>query len=389
MVFGLLTSAHDASANLQGGVIVRVDGDGASRRCINAATDKIYVNSRRIIVTKDKSWVKEDRTAGVLINTTLEGEQSSTNSKVTFPRFFEHNLDPFEGGRVSIPFEEKLLNGYRLRDEKITFNSIVMDVAIVKKKKEGVFGSALKSLNEVTKKLPIPNNPFTDGFKMFAEFADSSVQKSIQDDNSDNVQGTLKSGKLSLSFSEDGTCTGDFERTGTIAMVLDTGSSENGVIRVADVSAYCWRAAFRPAFELYFARRPDSGCNQTKNTDYKTLLNPYVAFYVNAVATTPKPTERTVPDVATPKAIDEKDLKHAVADLKLDKKVGAAVATKISIVLANPADKVDGSAIGKVSRQDGERAVVNASGTESVTLDVADAIRRCDAHGIAATKCFD
>lgn len=261
----------------QGAIIVRIP-DGSSPICINSNSHKVSLILRRVIVDKDARLFKEDKEVGLLLDIQMAGNSGEDNKTQKFPRMFKTSIEEYDKGSVSLPIEKILFHGYKLKSDTTVTTQIETEFSILKKKKKAPFSIALEQLAKVTTSIPIPSNPYVTAFNHFATYADEVVTQSINADN--NVSEELKGGNLAFAFSENGTCTGTLETTGTIAVIRSTnGTEEDGIINTS--ADYCYTAQFSPVFELRFANMPsDRDCS--KATNFKKLRNPYLGFVLNA-----------------------------------------------------------------------------------------------------------
>src|SRR3989338_8915895 len=96
-----LTVQAMAAAVPDGQIIVRIE-DQAASRCINSSTDRITMHLRRMIVDKDVGVFTEAKEAGLLVNTSISGEdEKAIPKKVSFPRIYCVTVAPYAAGYVS------------------------------------------------------------------------------------------------------------------------------------------------------------------------------------------------------------------------------------------------------------------------------------------------
>lgn len=267
-----------AATSRDGSIIVRIP-DGFESHCINANTDTISLHLRRVIIQKDVGWFSEDKEVGLLLETTIYGMSNNTDQQRTFPRMFKSSVAEYDQGIVSLPIEQRLLHQFKLKRDKDIYNGIDLSFTVLKKKQKTNFGVALEQLVVITRQLPLPPNPYSQAFQFFSDYANRVVSESLNKDN--NVDDQLKEGQFSLAFSVGGNCAGDFERTGTLAVVkASEGSEDAGNIDIN--KDYCWQAELKPVFELRFAKKPADG-NCTNAIGFRKVRNSYYGFFLNAV----------------------------------------------------------------------------------------------------------
>ena len=294
----LSLALHSPAASIPGGgIIVRVpDGQGAT--CVAIPNHWVSLHLRRAIVSKDIGWFTQDREIGLLVSTVMEGFEGSQLRKVTFPRMLQVNVKEFGKGRVSLPVEMKVFSSFQLMQGTTSFDSVDLKFAVLKKKSKAPFGAALSALADITKRLPAPMNPFSEGFKFFAEYASTAVESSINEQN--NVSDQAAAANFALAFSSDSNCSGDEESTGTFAAVYGaTGLESDGIVNISTEAAYCWNALLKPTFTLQFVGKPSDGdCTKVSTAAWITLRNPYFAFVLNAF----EPPQPAAPDRNSPLA---------------------------------------------------------------------------------------
>jgi hypothetical protein len=338
---------------------------------------------RRVILTKDTGWFTTDKYAGIVVNTTISGDSSGKAEKIAFPRMVDADIQQYEAGSgVSVPVEFGLLQGFKLAGQSNTYTNVDFSFNIMKGKSRNGWGRALNALVDITKKLPMPANPFSEGFKFFADYANTMVESSVQEQKDNN----LKQGLVQLSFSQNGQCSGDFESTGTILVIFGVdGPLAAGYVDIAKVNndEYCWSAILKPSFGVKFGKKaPGGAC--VANT---ALQNDYYGFYLNAVSATvaaaptvredkkPKGKKQTFSSSAADAALSD----VGFLGEELERKTETALEWD---ALASP------TPFGQVLATTPEGVVWRVTTTESWAFDVAEALRRCAAHGVNAAECL-
>lgn len=395
-VIGLCAAIALASSAIAaeptGAVVLRIPADNIPARCVNVSSDRVWLGLRRLVTNRDKAWFSEDRSVGVLMNTTLEGYSSEKTEKVSFPRMIEASVKDYESGRgVSVPIEFQLLVGFQLQRGAESYTNIQLDFSIVRKKKRTSWGHVLNALADVTKRLPIPASPFGDGFKFFADYANSAVAQNIMDEEKES--NLLKQAAFSLSFSPTGTCADgeDFSRTGTIAVVkAAAGSEEQGFVDITRITDYAWKASLSPAFTLSFCRKSRSGeCAGS----YKLLQNDYIGFFLNAVAVA-QAGGRSVRaygewgDVGSTTPVSWSTVDHLAHSLGEPANVSQKVlASALETALRHPI-KSGEVPFGKILYERHGTFLWELDKGESIAIDTAHSLRRCELHGVEPEGCL-
>ncbi len=394
---GSYVACADAATVPDGKIIVRID-DGVSTRCINSSKDAITMHMRRLIANKQVGIFTEDKEAALLINTVLSGEeQGQSPKKVNFPRMFTATVEPYGKGYVSLPIEEKIFSRFALTSESYTYDSAEIEFAVLAKKKKSPFGVALTALADISKNMPLPLNPFSDGFKYFSEYANKVLDASLTEQN--NVSSQSKEGKIALSFSGADVCTGDQEKTGTLAVISGAAGLEaDGYLDIK--REYCWKAQITPVFILKFATKPTSGaCTAVSDATYRQVNNPYMAFYLAAI-----PKVITSSAVAQTKVISPSAAEGGKPNIPveaIEKSIRSAYAEATSASTTTPeatrklASRVNSLLkTGEIKPQTGSRLGLGdavafpTTAADSVAIDLAESFKRCAIHGISAEKCL-
>lgn len=399
-----LTSPGMAVTVPDGQIIVRVD-DGATSRCINLATDRITMHLRRLVTEKETSIFTEDKAAALIINTTLSGEEGGTTpKKVSFPRMYLVTVDPYSSGYVSLPIEEKLFSRFSLTDSGNSYDTAEIEFTVIAKKDKSPLGIALSALADITRSLPAPLNPFSEGFKYFADYATKVVEGSLSGGN--NVAQSFKEAKIALSFSSTGTCTGDQETTGTLAAVRGANGDETrGFVDIN--KEYCWRAEVKPVFNLKFAT-PEQGtpCKDLSADRFKRMSNPYVAFYLNAEPKKPTLSQNLQSKILTlsgtsnqPTMVSLEEIEKSVASAyELWPKTTPSqeshlltvkkVSSKVRSVLEKPANVFRDATSTSTPHEAKKTFTLSTTAADLLAIDLAGSLKRCTAHGVAPEQCF-
>jgi hypothetical protein len=277
----ILAPAVGFAIEMDGAATIRlIDGTG-SGECIDSSKDAVSLHLRRLIIKRNAGFFTADSQIAVVLETRLQAlsavERETTI--VTYPRVFRTSVNDYAGGLVSLPVEVRILTRFPLSQASMDTAGIDLDFSAVRKKGNGTFGLAIEHLARLSESLVPPANPYGKAFGYFADYAKGVVDASIADKNI--IDGELKEGRLALTFSDNQSCEGDEERTGTIAVVqAHEGTIPNGVVSIATPEAYCWRSRFEPIFSVEVASKPSGGCELV--SQFRSLQNPHYMFVLNA-----------------------------------------------------------------------------------------------------------
>jgi len=340
---------------------------------------------RRVILKKEAGLFTVDKYAGIVVSTTISGNTGAKTEKIAFPRMVEADIQSYAAGHgVSIPVEFGLIDGLRLREKDISYSNVDFDFNVIKGKKRNGWGQALNALVDITKKLPIPANPFTEGFTFFADYANSVVDASVQQRKADN----LKQGVVHLSFSPNGQCGNKaFESTGTIAIVFASpGTEADGIVDIGRVgnNEYCWAAELQTAFSVKFGRKTNGNCSADT-----AIRNDYYGFFLNALPVSTASAAALREDVFVSGRV-RPSVAPAVAGSVAKEISEGDAELRVKATTAAEWDPTSNTApFGKVITKKSDSTIVwRASGVESKAFDIAQALRRCAANGVKAEKCL-
>ena len=265
-----------------GAVIVRIP-DGVNPVCINGSKDAVWLTMRRLVTDSSSGWLTKDQTVALLMNTTVKAKTQDQPAKaISFPLMTEIRIEKYSNGQISVPIEYTLVDGLRLNESSIRYTGLQVELTLINKKGKNKWGSALEALSEVSKKLPIPSNPYAQSAGYLLDFTNSAVAKDIKAQETDDKR---RSAALALNFDPTGACAGagGFETTGTVAVVQATGAPGADLISIDTVNSHCWSADLRPSFVLKAAPMVGGSCTGLAPAAYRPVSNHYLGFFVNAV----------------------------------------------------------------------------------------------------------
>jgi hypothetical protein len=294
--------AQDAA----GGIPVRVPNvDGLPSECIDASKDRVWFTLRRLVTTKKAGWFTKDNSVQVIINAQVRTDPAKP---LSFPLTTEAKFGDVPSGQVSVPIEYPIVGGLVLTQGEVVYTGIGVEITLLNIQGRSKLGSALQALSTITSssKLPIPASPYLQGASYLLDFANTAVKNDI---DANNQNDKLKSGALSFNFDPDGQCNGDFESTGTKAIVYSVGVDppDSSFVDINHTDDYCWSADLNPTFILK-ATKKDAGtsCQDARYAQrYKAITNNYVGFFLNKRSTAKK----LGPDSAYAKDVNESILR--------------------------------------------------------------------------------
>jgi hypothetical protein len=276
--------------NNNGGVPVRIANE-PDPKCINAATDEVWLTMYRIIESKKKGFLTSESEAEIIITVKVQAKPQPDHA-LSFPLSNTVEISAYTPGQVSIPVEYTLVSGLNLKQtgsdgKPVIYTGFSVDSTLVNLKSMNALGNALKALSDVTgsKKLPIPDTPYTQAAGYLLDFATKAVQGGI---DSTKAKDKYSTASLALNFSENSSCSGGgpagqgFETTGTKAILMADGTLGEGYVPIDQTNSYCWAADVTPSFILKAAKKvAGKECNDASYSGlYKQITNDYVAFFL-------------------------------------------------------------------------------------------------------------
>lgn len=416
----LLAPTGSLAAKIGGGaVIVRVS-DPELSRCIDGSADMVSVHLVTMREERRKSLIRGNTKAvGLYITTTLDGSTGSTTRKVSFPRSFLIDVSDYEQGVIAIPVEERLLSRFLLSNGDNVYSSATFRIQNVSVTGEGAAVKAFKVLADVTKKVPIPGNPFAAGTEFFVELGNSLIQEFVENDGD---QTPADAAQITLEFAPDNNCSGGMESTGAIAVIKEMPSGP-GAVDVRRANALCFVYRSQPSRQLVFAEKTDLKCPENE-TAFRPVLNPYSLFTLNAIKRKADQTTTTsqvalptfAPQGLTQKAAGDRDYADIYASWKTVAAADAEDSDSLLSAIKKYASVSPGQTDSELARlgvkgfsgdsEAGKLIAFNLGtetemwdattifgqqslpGYESVAQDIAIATRRCEAFGIPAEDCL-
>jgi hypothetical protein len=273
-----------------GGIPVRIF-DGPTPRCINGSTDQVWLTLYRVVMTKKSGWFTASNQAEIVVTVQVKTKPQSTQN-LSYPLSSKVNIRDYDTGQVSLPVEYNLINGLNLKQKDsnghdVVYTGLGVDTTVINVKSEGALGATLSALAQLTgsKKLPIPDTPYTQAAGYLLDFANTAVTNEINNQNADDKYTTAS---LALNFDPDGICNEPgpdgqgFESSGTKAILMAEGMTGPGYVPIDAAGDYCWTAETAPVFVLKAAKKvTDKGCaDRSYATLYKPVTNNYVAYFL-------------------------------------------------------------------------------------------------------------
>jgi hypothetical protein len=271
-----------------GGVPIRIP-DAPTPRCINGSTDLVWLTLYRVIMTKKSGWFTSSNQAEVVVTVQVKTRPQSTQN-LSYPLSSKVNIRDYDTGQISLPVEYNLISGLALKQKDgngrdVFYTGLGVDTTVINVKSESDLGTTLSALAQLTgsKKLPIPDTPYTQAAGYLLDFANTAVTNEINKQNADDKYTTAS---LALNFDPDGTCSDPgpggqgFETTGTKAILMAEGKPGPDYVPIDKAGDYCWTAETTPVFVVKATRKvAGKECSDKSYAAlYKPVTNNYLAY---------------------------------------------------------------------------------------------------------------
>ncbi|HTC95908.1 MAG TPA: hypothetical protein VK699_20875 [Terriglobales bacterium] len=269
-------------------------------RCINSSKDAIWLTVVDYKTTIHQGFLAQDSSTGVMIDAAVDNGDKNAHFPVLLDQQIPHGATATDA--IQVPVGKALMTNYKLTNSDLQVDALNISVKLVRKQSPTAWGSAFLALADISKQIKLPSNPYTDGFQLFANFANSAVQKSLE---TPDAPSTLPIGTLELGFSSDdeniaNNCT-DFSRTGIVAIIDNVpGRNENeGYPDITRQGDYCWYADLSSGVQLSYAKKDNNGACGT-GAAWHSLESPRLAFLLQKRDASGQPASPSLPAPPAP-----------------------------------------------------------------------------------------
>jgi hypothetical protein len=384
--------------NPSGGRFVAVD-DGVRRQCININTSVV---SMFILGVKAKthtswlpSWVSSSRDIGVKVNITMT-DPLTQNPTFTFPRAVKLKTSG-STNIVTLPVVYQLLTKYSFINRSNTppspISNISIDLDFINIEKTGALATAILSLIDFSKNLPVPPNPYSTGAQLFGQFANTLIQQAAAGSADDTPVATI-----SYDLSTLDACGSRELREGTTALIIDySGQDMDGVIATSDAEKYCYYYSEATREVTYAAKpQPAQDCSQPgmAGAPHKALNNPQIVYSVNSYARPGTTVAVRAPPGDTLKgaiALDDAAVGNAARHLQQER-----FGYDSDLAKAESNIKAFGQALSEgrtalpaeLQGESHDQTLIRMPASRAIEYDTARAIARCQRIGVSPDQCI-
>lgn len=215
------------AADYPGGATIIQIPDKLPPISFNLKTDAASIYLEKAILFKDNGWFTKDKEVAITARMDINSrKRTSSSTTLTITRTYKFDISIYEDGRIEIPLKSlPLLDTFNLSGEDYLITSVVMNLFISKKKDKTEFSKTLQTVIEVSKKIPIPVNPYVEYASIFGDTFSQVVDKAI-DEGAD----TVPLATFGLRFLQGEKAAEFTEKPGIHAVVIGSTSKDTGVI---------------------------------------------------------------------------------------------------------------------------------------------------------------
>lgn len=218
-----------AAAEYPGGATIVPISDGLPAGTFNLKTDAASIFLEKAVLFKDNGWFTKDKEVAITAKMSINSrKRSSSSTTLTISRVYKFDVSIYDDGRIEIPLKSlPLLDTFNLSGDDYLVTSVVMDLFLSKKKEKTDFSKTLQTVIEVSKKIPIPVNPYAEYASVFGDTFSQVVDKAI-DEGAD----TVPFASFGLRFLQGEKAASITEKPGVHAIVIGSASKDSGVIAI-------------------------------------------------------------------------------------------------------------------------------------------------------------
>ncbi len=307
----------------------------------NLNTDAASIYLEKAILYKNNGWFTSDKDVAILAKMTINSQKRDRmSSSLTISRIYKFDVSLYDSGRrIEIPLKSlPLLDTFKLKVEDYVVTSIVLDIFLSKKKEKTPFSKTLETLINISKKIPVPGNPYAQYATVFGDAFSEILDEAVKEGAD-----TVPFARFGLRFLQGAHVTNYTEKTGVYAIIIGSDSTEDGVLKIDQLTGK------NLSFDDVAGLRCDSKkvknnhliVRVTSSTDpfdamlareetierLRSEAKPAVHFAENKGAATSTLTQHFVGEAALKTiAIDEKDIEKAIKELNAVKALNVLTA---------------------------------------------------------------
>lgn len=215
------------AADVSGGATIVPITGGLPAGSFDIKTDAASIFLERAVLFKENGWFTKDKEVAITAKMSINSrKRNSSSTTLTISRVYKFDVKTYDDGRVEIPIKSlPLLDTFNLSGEDYLVTSIVMDLFLSKKKEKTDFTKTLETVIEVSKRIPIPVNPYAEYASVFGDSFSQVVERAIQEGAD-----TVPFASFGLRFLQGSTSAAYTEKPGVHAIVIAGKAQEPGVL---------------------------------------------------------------------------------------------------------------------------------------------------------------
>lgn len=213
---------------LGGATIVPVR-DGLTNTVFEIKTDAASLYLEKAVLQKENGWFTNDKEVAVTAKLNINSQKKNrTSSTLTICRVYKFDVSLYEDGRIEIPLKSlPLLDSFQLSGDDYVVTSVVANIYLSKKREKSGFSKTLETLINVSKKIPVPGNPYIEYASVFGDAFSEVVEDAIQEGAE-----TVPFATFGLRFLQGPKAINFTERPGVQAIILGQASNKKGIVNI-------------------------------------------------------------------------------------------------------------------------------------------------------------
>jgi len=211
----------------KGGAAIFPISDGLPKSAFNVNTDAASIYLEKATLYKNNGWFTNDKEIAVTGRMTINSQREDrTASSLTISRVYKFDISVYDDGRIEIPLKNlPLLDTYMLSGEKYIVTSIVLNIFLSKKRDKNNFSKTFETLIAVSKRIPIPGNPYAEYARVFGDAFSEVIDNAIKEGAD-----TVPFATFGLRFLHGEKAANYTEKSGVYAIIIGSDSKAEGII---------------------------------------------------------------------------------------------------------------------------------------------------------------
>ncbi len=216
----------------EGGATIIPLRDGLEGIEFDTRTDAVSIFLEKAILNKANGWLTKDKEVAITAKLNIKSQKRSrTSSTLTISRVYKFDVSLYNDGRMEIPLKSlPLLDSFNLSGEDYIVTSVVANLYLSKRKEETGFSKTLKTLIKVSKKIPVPGNPYMEYASVFGD-AFSEVIDDVIEESAD----TIPFATFGLRFLQGEKAIDFTEKPGVHAIIIGQTAKTDGIVNIENM----------------------------------------------------------------------------------------------------------------------------------------------------------